>query len=366
MAKYNLNDIVPFEATHPGEILKDELEARGIKQKDFAQAIGIPSSNLNEILKGKRGINANLAMKLHKELGISYDFWMNLQASYEKDCVAIKNRDNANAEADNWLLKISEKFNLRELFKRLDIDEFFSFKQLKLLVERLGFNSPSDIVDAIPTFGNFKKSDNIETNERNLNTWLLLVHAKISKYDIKNQYSGNLDFVAKSLAAMANGRALSKDGIRDLFEENGIIYIEEPKIDKAPVDAYSTWRGKNPVIAVTYRYGDDADKLAFDLLHELGHIKYHNGQSFLNIKDYDRSNPLEKQADSFAEDCLIPPKVWKELMKVSVNHINPQEVVRKLEDKALELNINPSIASNRYLHLLSKYNVKRIKHSILH
>ena len=44
---------IPFEATHPGSILKDELDYRRISQKEFAQDIGMQKTMLNEIIKGK-------------------------------------------------------------------------------------------------------------------------------------------------------------------------------------------------------------------------------------------------------------------------------------------------------------------------
>ena len=72
------NRIVPARAIHPGEILREELQERGIKQKDFAQAIGIQATHLNEFIKGKRNLNEDLAMKLESQLGIPFNIWMNL------------------------------------------------------------------------------------------------------------------------------------------------------------------------------------------------------------------------------------------------------------------------------------------------
>ncbi|MBR6981514.1 MAG: HigA family addiction module antidote protein, partial [Prevotella sp.] len=72
------NRLVPARTIHPGEILRDELQERGIKQKDFAQMIGVQSTHLNEFIKGKRNLNEDLAMKLEKHLGIPFKTWMNL------------------------------------------------------------------------------------------------------------------------------------------------------------------------------------------------------------------------------------------------------------------------------------------------
>lgn len=78
----NVKSIIPAVATHPGSVLKKELKARGIKQKDFAGTIGVPAPNLNELIKGKRNITEAIAIKLEEALGIPYQSWMNLQNRY--------------------------------------------------------------------------------------------------------------------------------------------------------------------------------------------------------------------------------------------------------------------------------------------
>ncbi len=84
------NRLVPVRAIHPGEILREELRERGIKQKDFAQQIGFQATHLNEFIKGKRNLNENLAMKLEKNLDIPYKTWMNLHNGYVYDSKAFK------------------------------------------------------------------------------------------------------------------------------------------------------------------------------------------------------------------------------------------------------------------------------------
>lgn len=89
-----IHHIVPFEATHPGILIKDELEARvGIKQKDLAELLGVKPSFLNEIIKGKRPITADLAILLEKALDIPADYWMKFQSQYEIDCARIKEKN---------------------------------------------------------------------------------------------------------------------------------------------------------------------------------------------------------------------------------------------------------------------------------
>ena len=72
-----------FTPVHPGEVLRDELEELGLTQTALAKHIGVLPKTVNEICRGKRGISAEMAMKLSKSLGGSPQFWLNLQNSWE-------------------------------------------------------------------------------------------------------------------------------------------------------------------------------------------------------------------------------------------------------------------------------------------
>ena len=71
-----------INATHPGEVIKDELIARGIRQKDFARSIGVPYTMLNDILNERRPLSAAIALYIEASLGISADLLMGLQVDY--------------------------------------------------------------------------------------------------------------------------------------------------------------------------------------------------------------------------------------------------------------------------------------------
>ena len=68
---------------HPGVVLRDELEEVGLTQSVLAEHIGVLPKTINEICRGKRGISAEMAMKLSKALGASPQFWLNLQNHWE-------------------------------------------------------------------------------------------------------------------------------------------------------------------------------------------------------------------------------------------------------------------------------------------
>lgn len=78
------NNLIPKDPTHPGEILREEIESRGITQTKLANEIGVKVSLLNELINGKRDFTIEYAMLIEAALGIDADIWVNLQANYNK------------------------------------------------------------------------------------------------------------------------------------------------------------------------------------------------------------------------------------------------------------------------------------------
>jgi addiction module antidote protein, HigA family len=68
---------------HPGEILKEELEARGMSANKLALALRVPSGRITEILNGKRSITPETALRLARYFGNSASFWLGLQTDYD-------------------------------------------------------------------------------------------------------------------------------------------------------------------------------------------------------------------------------------------------------------------------------------------
>ena len=68
---------------HPGQILKDELAEIGISGSELSRQLKVPENRIPLIVSGKRNITADTALRLGKWFGMSADFWLNLQKSYE-------------------------------------------------------------------------------------------------------------------------------------------------------------------------------------------------------------------------------------------------------------------------------------------
>jgi len=69
---------------HPGEILKEEfLDPLGLSQREFARAIDVPPNRVNEIIRGRRSVTGDTAIRFSLALGTSPEMWLRLQARYE-------------------------------------------------------------------------------------------------------------------------------------------------------------------------------------------------------------------------------------------------------------------------------------------
>ena len=110
-------ELTPFVATHPGEMIKDELKERGMNQKQLAVLAGIKPSVLNETINGKRSMSLSVAVALEKALGISSDIWMNLQAQYDLDSANIVERDNQ-CETVSVTIPMRDRNLLQELVRK--------------------------------------------------------------------------------------------------------------------------------------------------------------------------------------------------------------------------------------------------------
>ncbi len=76
------NNLTSSILIHPGEMIKDEIEYRGLSQRKLAAQMGISTSILNEILNGKRAVSTEYALLFEAALGINADIWLRLQSAY--------------------------------------------------------------------------------------------------------------------------------------------------------------------------------------------------------------------------------------------------------------------------------------------
>ena len=107
MKTLEANKMEPFQPTHPGEVIKDEIEYRGISQRVLAAQIGVSYTQLNEVLNGKRTLNTEMALLISAALDIDAEPLLAMQMRYD---VITARRNQSFVSRLNSIRKIAAAF----------------------------------------------------------------------------------------------------------------------------------------------------------------------------------------------------------------------------------------------------------------
>lgn len=355
MADIHLNNIA-LSADHPGEILKCELEARGMSQKDLAEAIGKATPIINDIIKGRRDINVEIAVLLEMTLdNISAETWLNWQNAYDLQKIREQEEIRRLQTSISTWNTLKTLVNVNHLKKRLGLGKNIG-ENVNRVFAFLGVDSTQQLdakIHSISAY--FRKSDNLQTDYVNLMTWMAIVRHRSDELSLANKFSINcINKLTRALNAILyeNNNTISR--IEQLLANYGIKFIVEKKLEKMPVDGYSFWVGENPTIVMTKRL-NRIDNFAFVLFHELGHIVLHlldsnnRVQDFIetdiNTQDEHKNNDYEAAANKFAKDCIWGNIDHKTLFGKVTNPYSAGNYLTMISER---LKINTGIVVGQY------------------
>lgn len=356
-------EYVPFESTHPGSLIKDELKFRGISQKDFARDIDMNHVILNELIKEKRAVTADIALILEKGLGISADYWMRLQSGYELDYARIKERNiRKTQQIEIW--KLIKQYIPVTIFEKKGLLGTSLASNIERIWEIFEVNNIDELVGSYSEYKNlefYKKSDTLLNDETNIFAW-----SKLAQWQSKSEIvaSFNPQNKEKLIKELNDLFRINMNVIADskvILNKYGIKFLVLEKFDKSPIDGYSFWSNDNPAIVVTIRK-KQLDNFAFTIMHELGHVFQHlqcnHSDIFLEYESQnDTKNLKEKEADHFAKNSFIEDTVWNRFL-----HQNPKFIYGKTENIICRLGdnlgIHPSIIFGRYCYETEQFKIK--------
>ena len=115
--------ISPDLVIHPGETIYDLLQDRGITQKELALRAGVSEPFLSDVIHGKKDISKGLALGLQYAFGVPSSFWLNLQANYDAEILALKEIESITDEERTVLNNISEVVNYLKQFSYIPDSE---------------------------------------------------------------------------------------------------------------------------------------------------------------------------------------------------------------------------------------------------
>lgn len=276
------------EVPHPGEFIRDELEARGWAQRDLAYILGVKEQAINPIMSGKRGISPDMAQSLSKAFGISPEYFLNLQKSYELSTAC---------EADPAIerrAKLQSKYPIREMIKR---DWFEDTQDISLLEAQVMRFFGTNSLDHVPGLAhNARKSG--DYSETSLLQWAWLYRVKqIAEEMVVPAYSEKKleDALSEFERFLVDPEEIRN--VPRLLTEAGIRFVIVETLPKANIDGVCFWLdAKSPVIGMTCRH-DRIDNFWFVLRHEIEHLLNKDGQ-----EDQLSSDIVDADLDPEAQD----------------------------------------------------------------
>lgn len=312
-------------AFHPGYYIEELIEQSGLTQVDFAKRLDTTAKNLSLLVRGKQSLSVDMALKLSKMLGTSIQYWLNLQNAY--DSVLAQIHSDKQLEEEKDVLKLlgyeyfRDNFGLPNLPRMLaeQVQQLRSFLQvasLTVLTER----------DMAVSF----RSSTTKMSKQNIakaNTMVQIATNKALKveappYD-KKKFKQAIEY---ALSQTRNHNSFYPR-IRAKFHEAGVILVILPNLTGSKTNGATKKIGKSVMMMVNDRrlY---ADSFWFTLLHEAGHVM--NGDFGISFES--ESGNVEKVADKYAEDTLIPPDLYYNFVREQQGHFT-EASIRAFADK---------------------------------
>ncbi|MEJ0094971.1 MAG: HigA family addiction module antitoxin [Methylocella sp.] len=291
------------DVPHPGEFIRDELEARGWSQRDLAYILGVAEQAVNVIVSGKRGISPEMAKALGVAFDVSAEYFANLQKMYEMA------KARAPDPGISRRATLQSVFPVREMIKR----EWLADTDIPLLELQMMRFFRKNSLDEIPYLAHAaKKADYAETTPSQL-AWLFRVRQMASEMVVTHYSESALrSFIANMPIFMVDPEEIRH--IPKVLSECGIRYVIVETLPKANIDGVCFWLDdSSPVIGMTIRH-DRIDNFWFVLRHEIEHVLNRDGKGELSAETVDLDlevdngdlPPEELKANKAAANCCVP------------------------------------------------------------
>ena len=294
-----------YIATPPGATIKEQLNDRGMSQKEFAARMDMSEKHISKLINGEVQLTPEVAVRLEVVLGVPAKFWNNLEAVYREKLIKVES-ENA-MEADEalvkqlpynemanygWVPKTRESkekvINLRKYFEVVELSLLENTQITRIACRRLAITEKGDF--ALLAWAQKAKlmARNIKTAPINIKG-LINVIPQIRRMTILKPE----EFCPQ---------------IKSLLAEYGIALVFLPHLKGSFLQGASFMDGNKIVVGLTAR-GKDADKFWFSLFHELAHIVLgHIGHSDGTTEED------ENNANAWSRDTLIPEEVFEEFI----------------------------------------------------
>lgn len=346
---------------HPGEFIKEELDARGWSQRDLAFILGCQEQVVNVIISGKRGISSEMAKALGDAFAVPAELFSNLQRAF----------DLANARDPNPGIakraRIQSEYPVREMIKRGWLEDTDA-SMLEAQMARF-FNVSS--INDVPHIDHAAKKTNYDEIPAEQLAWLFRAKQIAKSINVPVKYSEQslMNVIARLKQLLIDPETIKE--VPRMLSECGVIFVIVESLPGSKIDGVCFWLDDTPVIGMSLRH-DRIDNFWFVLRHELEHVLCNHGKS-KEIIDYDIFENIdteiveeERIANTAASNFCVP----KNEMDSFVARKSPFFSERDMLAFAKIMRIHPGLivgqlhARTRRYDLFRKYLVK-VRHLLI-
>ena len=337
------NDIVAF---HPGYYVAEIIEDMEISQNEFATRLGTTGKTISKLVNGQINLSNDLAKKLSVMLGTSLEMWLNLQSAYDRKIIEIeceKDFDEQKSIARlidyAYFVKLEGIPNTKDIRERVqNLCKYFMISDLRILRE------PDFLVNFRTGISNVE-----EKNIINSRAWIQTAINRSKEIDTEPFNAKKMvSFLPELRGMTVQNQDVFLPRMKEIFSECGVAFVLLPHLKNSGVNGAVKWVNSDRVVLAMNNRGLDADKFWFSLFHEIKHVlqqkiktTFVSGSS-VEIQNF--NDALEKEADDFSTNYLIPPD---DFSRFAPDKFTSDEEICEF---AKTIGIHPGIVAGRLQH----------------
>lgn len=347
-----LSDVVEYENLKAGKIIVSEVKslddlplsliksriANGLTQAELADKLGVKMQQVQRYEAEKyESASLKTLLKIASELKIKFTGEVQIKTIDAPDNLDVRNYPFKQMYQRRWFGNFSGSYSEAVLDSKNLLEKFFEIAGLDNLQYSLNKKS-------IRTGSSL--------NQYSLNAWYAQVLNKARNQIVHSTFDKALitENWLRKLAQLSQ-EVDSPLKASEYLKNSGIRFVIEPQLEGTFLDgAALLLEDKSPIVALTLRH-DRLDNFWFVLFHEIAHIILHLSDALTGIfDDLDiKIDGIEKEADEFALDALIPNNVWKK----SLVRFNPTN--ETIINQAHTLKVHPALVAGRIRKETSQY-----------
>lgn len=348
---------------HPGHFISEELQKRSWTQVDLAFITDKSEAQINQLLKGRKAIDADLAVILEDAFGMPAAFFVNLENAYQLSIA--KPAPASVKKKAQW----QSKYPVREMLKRGWIEED---DPTLLDLQMLRFFERSKVGE-VPLMGNgdstydvsmaAKKTNPLKPTSAEELAWLYRVRQIAKTVDAPSYSASEIPACIEKLKSLLSSRE-DVSYVPSLLKEYGIRFVVVETLPKAKIDGVCTWIDDQPVIGITNRY-DRLDNFWFVIRHELEHVIHRHGfeRGYTPIDCLDNEGRMtddsveeeERIANEAASEFCVSRTQLNSFIERKQPYMSEKDVI----GFAGRLEVHPAIAVGQLQFALQKWSFLR-------